>query len=50
MAVEATTEVTFVNEELASAYDCGICLGKLRNPVAVCDDQLMLLYRLTKEP
>lgn len=32
-------EVTFVNEKAAEPYDCGICLEKLKQPVAVCDDQ-----------
>ena len=34
-----STEITFV-DEAAKGYDCGICLNKITNAVAVCDDQL----------
>eukprot|EP01084_Bolivina_argentea_P211544 359844_1 len=35
-----STDVTFVNETAAKAYECGICLEMLKNPVAICDDHL----------
>ena len=38
-----TFEVTFVDTELAQTFDCGICLDKIKNAVAVCDDQLISL-------
>ena len=35
-----STEITFVDEAAAKVYDCGICLDKIKNAIAVCDDQL----------
>merc|ERR1712228_193738 len=34
------TELSFVDPEAAASFDCGICLHKIQNAVAVCEDHL----------
>ena len=35
-------EVTFVDEQAAKAYECGICLRMMRNPTQIDRDQLIV--------
>lgn len=37
-------KVTFVDQEAAQSFDCGVCLEKIKNAVAVCDDQLFQFF------
>ena len=39
-SVKISEGVSFVDPQSAASFDCGICLQKITNAVAVCEDQL----------
>ena len=39
-SVKISEGISFVDPQSAASFDCGICLQKITNAVAVCEDQL----------